>query len=122
MNRSEIETQVIDVVSKQLGVDKSEIKLESSFANDLNADSLDTVELVMNLEDDFSVTIPEEEAEAIQTVGKAVDFIVDAKIAELRMLIKQGKSAEQIAKIMKVDVKTIQDEIMKESVDAKKAE
>ena len=82
MNRSEIETQVIDVVSKQLGVDKSEIKLESSFANDLNADSLDSVELVMNLEDDFSVTIPEEEAEAIQTVGKAVDFIVAAKEAE----------------------------------------
>ncbi|MBT7657007.1 MAG: acyl carrier protein [Phycisphaerae bacterium] len=82
MNRSEIETQVIDVVSKQLGVDKSEIKLESSFANDLNADSLDTVELVMNLEDDFSVTIPEEEAEAIQTVGKAVDFIVAAQEAE----------------------------------------
>jgi acyl carrier protein len=82
MNRSEIETKVIDVVSKQLGVDKSEIKLESSFANDLNADSLDTVELVMNLEDDFSVTIPEEEAEAIQTVGKAVDFIVAAQEAE----------------------------------------
>lgn len=82
MNRAEIEIQVIDVVSKQLGVDKSEIKLESSFANDLNADSLDTVELVMNLEDDFSVTIPEEKAESIQTVGSAVDFIVAAKEAE----------------------------------------
>ena len=82
MDRAEIETKVIDVVSKQLGVDKTEIKMESSFANDLNADSLDTVELVMNLEDDFAITIPEEKAEAIQTVGSAVEFIVDAKASE----------------------------------------
>ncbi len=82
MTKAEVEAKVVDIVSTQLGVDKSEVSLSSSFANDLNADSLDTVELVMNLEDDFSVTIPEEEAEAIQTVGKAVDFIVAAKEAE----------------------------------------
>ncbi|MDP7004896.1 MAG: acyl carrier protein [Phycisphaerales bacterium] len=78
MTRAEIEAKVIDIVSKQLGVDKNEIKLESSFANDLNADSLDTVELVMELEDEFSTNIPEDQAEQIQTVGSAVDFIADA--------------------------------------------
>ena len=78
MTRAEIEAKVIDIVSKQLGVDKNDIKLESSFANDLNADSLDTVELVMELEDEFSTNIPEDKAEQIQTVGSAVDFIADA--------------------------------------------
>jgi len=78
MTRAEIEAKVIDIVSKQLGVDKSDIKLESSFANDLNADSLDTVELVMELEDEFSTNIPEDKAEQIQTVGSAVDFIANA--------------------------------------------
>ena len=78
MERAEIEAKVIDIVSAQLGVDKSEVTLASSFANDLNADSLETVELVMELEVSFSTSIPDEEAEQIQTVGNAVDFIVSA--------------------------------------------
>ena len=71
----EIEAKVIAIVSEQMGVDKSEINRDTSFINDLNADSLDTVELVMELEDEFDLQIPDEEAEKIQTVGAAVDFI-----------------------------------------------
>jgi len=82
MTRAEIESKVIDIVSTQLGVDKAEVKLESSFANDLNADSLDTVELVMELEDAFSTSIPDDKAEQIQTVGSAVDFIASASGTE----------------------------------------
>ena len=72
---AEIETKVIEIVSEQMGVDKSEITRETSFVNDLNADSLDTVELVMEFEDEFEMSIPDEEAEKIQTVGKAIDYI-----------------------------------------------
>ena len=82
MTRAEIEAKVIDIVSTQLGVDKAEVKLESSFANDLNADSLDTVELVMELEDAFSTSIPDDKAEQIQTIGSAVNFIAGASGAE----------------------------------------
>ena len=71
----EIEEKVVAIVSEQLSVDKAEISLETSFINDLNADSLDTVELVMELEDEFDLNIPDEEAEKIQTVGAAVSFI-----------------------------------------------
>ena len=60
-----------------MGVDKSEITRETSFINDLNADSLDTVELVMEFEDEFDMSIPDEEAEKIQTVGAAIDYIVN---------------------------------------------
>jgi acyl carrier protein len=60
-----------------MGVDKSEITRATSFINDLNADSLDTVELVMEFEDGFDMSIPDEEAEKIQTVGAAVDYIVN---------------------------------------------
>jgi acyl carrier protein len=74
----EIETKVIDIISEQMGVDKAEIARETSFINDLNADSLDTVELVMEFEDEFDMSIPDEEAEKIQTVGAAVDYIVNA--------------------------------------------
>jgi len=70
-----IEEKVIDIVSDQMGVDKSEITRETSFVNDLNADSLDTVELVMEFEDEFELSIPDEEAEKIQTVGQAIDHI-----------------------------------------------
>ncbi len=73
--REEILEKVKEIVSEQMGVDKSEINPETSFVNDLNADSLDTVELVMELEDEFDTSIPDEEAEKIQTVGAAVDFI-----------------------------------------------
>lgn len=71
-----IENKVIDIISEQMGVDKSEITKETSFINDLNADSLDTVELVMEFEDEFDMSIPDEEAEKIQTVGAAIDYIV----------------------------------------------
>ncbi len=71
-----IEKKVIDIISEQMGADKEEITRETSFINDLNADSLDTVELVMEFEDEFDMSIPDEEAEKIQTVGAAIDFIV----------------------------------------------
>ena len=67
--------RVTDIVSEQLGVDKDKINADTSFVNDLGADSLDTVELVMELEEEFDVTIPDEEAEKIQTVGQAVGYI-----------------------------------------------
>jgi len=72
-----VESKVIEIVSNQMGVDKAEISRETSFINDLNADSLDTVEMVMEFEDAFELNIPDEEAEKIQTVGQAIDFIVD---------------------------------------------
>ncbi len=72
-----VEAKVIEIVSEQMGVDKSEINRETSFINDLNADSLDTVELVMEFEDEFDMSIPDEEAEKIQTVGAAIDYIVN---------------------------------------------
>ena len=76
MIESEIEAKVIEIVSEQMGVDRSEITRETSFANDLNADSLDTVELVMEFEDEFETSIPDDEAEKIQTVGQAIDYIM----------------------------------------------
>jgi acyl carrier protein len=75
VTEAEIEAKVIEIVAEQMGVEKSEISRETSFANDLNADSLDTVELVMEFEDEFETSIPDEEAEKIQTVGQAIDFI-----------------------------------------------
>lgn len=73
-----IENKVVEIISEQMGVDKSEITRETSFINDLNADSLDTVELVMEFEDEFDMSIPDEEAEKIQTVGAAIDYIINA--------------------------------------------
>ena len=77
-----IENKVIEIISEQMGVDKSEISRGTSFINDLNADSLDTVELVMEFEDEFDMSIPDEEAEKIQTVGAAVDYIVGVMKSE----------------------------------------
>jgi acyl carrier protein len=70
-----IEAKVIEIVAEQMGVDKEEVSRETSFVNDLNADSLDTVELVMEFEDQFELSIPDEEAEKIQSVGNAIDYI-----------------------------------------------
>lgn len=72
---AEIEERVFQIVSEQLSVEKSELSRSTSFVNDLNADSLDTVELVMELEDAFDMTIPDEEAEKLKTVGEAIDYI-----------------------------------------------
>ena len=75
MEESQIESKVTEIVSEQMGVDKAQITRETHFINDLNADSLDTVELVMEFEDEFELSIPDEEAEKIQTVGQAIDYI-----------------------------------------------
>lgn len=80
MDRQEVLEKVKEIVSEQMGVDVAEISEQTSFINDLNADSLDTVELVMEFEDAFEMSIPDEEAEKIQTVGAAVDYIM--KISE----------------------------------------
>ena len=79
-----IENKVIEIISEQMGADKSEITRETSFINDLNADSLDTVELVMEFEDEFDMSIPDEEAEKIQTVGAAVDHIVNVAQSKIK--------------------------------------
>jgi|TARA_B110000240_G_scaffold66281_1_gene75529 acyl carrier protein len=72
---SDIEQRVRKIVSEQLGTDDDKIKNESSFIDDLGADSLDTVELVMALEEEFDTEIPDEEAEKITTVQQAIDYI-----------------------------------------------
>lgn len=78
MTEQEIEAKVIDIVAEQLGADKSKISRSTSFVEDLNADSLDTVELVMEFEDEFETSIPDEQAEKIKTVGEAIEFIKQA--------------------------------------------
>jgi acyl carrier protein len=70
-----IETRVRKIVAEQLGVNETDVKNVSSFVNDLGADSLDTVELVMALEEEFETEIPDEDAEKITTVQQAVDYI-----------------------------------------------
>jgi len=75
VEEQEIQDKVVSIVAEQMGVDKGEINRDTNFVNDLNADSLDTVELVMEFEDEFETSIPDEEAEKIQTVGQAIDFI-----------------------------------------------
>lgn len=71
---SDIEQRVKKIVAEQLGIAETEIKAESSFVDDLGADSLDTVELVMALEDAFEMEIPDEQAEKITTVQQAIDY------------------------------------------------
>ena len=70
-----VEERVIDIVAEQLGADKEKISAATHFVNDLGADSLDTVELVMELEEEFDINIPDDAAEKIQTIGEAVKHI-----------------------------------------------
>lgn len=75
MSRENITAKVTAIIVDKLGVDESEIQIESNFINDLGADSLDTVELIMELEKEFDLSIPDEDAEKIATVGNAVDYL-----------------------------------------------
>jgi|TARA_B100000809_G_C14949429_1_gene463321 acyl carrier protein len=70
-----IQERVISIVAEQLGVEKEKVTTQTHFINDLGADSLDTVELVMELEEEFEIDIPDDAAEKIQTVGQAIEFI-----------------------------------------------
>jgi len=76
-----VQERVIDIIVEQLGAEKSKVTPETSFVNDLGADSLDTVELVMELEEEFDINIPDDAAEKIQTVGQAIEFIEQASSA-----------------------------------------
>ena len=72
---SDVKSKVISIIVDKLGVDEGEVTNEASFTNDLGADSLDTVELIMEFEEEFGIEIPDEDAENITTVGSAVDYI-----------------------------------------------
>lgn len=72
---SDVKSRVISIIVDKLGVDEGEVTLEASFTNDLGADSLDTVELIMEFEKEFNIAIPDDQAENIQTVGEAVSYI-----------------------------------------------
>ena len=72
---SEIESKVKAIIVDKLGVDEAEVKAEASFTNDLGADSLDTVELIMDFEKEFGISIPDDKAEKIATVGDAIAYI-----------------------------------------------
>ena len=72
---SDVGQRIIEIVAEQLGADKSQISRVTSFINDLGADSLDTVEIVMEIEDEFDIDVPQEDAEKIQTVGQAIDYV-----------------------------------------------
>lgn len=74
---SDITSRVKAIIVDKLGVDESEVTMEASFTNDLGADSLDTVELIMEFEKEFDIQIPDDQAEKIQTVGQAVQYIED---------------------------------------------
>ncbi len=74
-NMSDIATRVKAIIVDKLGVDESEVTTEASFTNDLGADSLDTVELIMEFEKEFNIAIPDDQAEKISTVGDAISYI-----------------------------------------------
>lgn len=72
---TDIESTVKSIIVEKLGVEESDVSTDASFTNDLGADSLDTVELIMEFEKEFDLTIPDEEAEKIATVGDAIDYL-----------------------------------------------
>jgi acyl carrier protein len=74
---SDVRSKVVSIIVDKLGVEESEVVNEASFTNDLGADSLDTVELIMEFEKEFNLSIPDEEAEKIETVGDAIKYIED---------------------------------------------
>lgn len=75
LTRADIEAKVKEIIVEKLGVDEGEVTPEASFTNDLGADSLDTVELIMEFEKEFNISIPDEQAEGITTVGEAVAYV-----------------------------------------------
>ena len=77
MTRTEIETRVRQAVIEKLGIEESKVTNETSFINDIGADSLDTVELVMKFEEEFDIKIPDEDSEKIMKVGDAINYIAD---------------------------------------------
>ncbi len=79
MEKAEVEKLVKEITVEQLGVNPNEVTESASFIDDLGADSLDTVELVMALEEKFGLEIPDEDAEKIKTIGNAIDYIVEKK-------------------------------------------
>jgi acyl carrier protein len=88
-----VEERVKEIIIDQLGVDAKEVTAEASFIEDLGADSLDTVELVMALEEEFGVEIPDEDAEKISTVGEAISYIQEH--AEVQEYVVPGQGEEE---------------------------
>ncbi|MGB1216891.1 MAG: acyl carrier protein [Saprospiraceae bacterium] len=75
---SDVATKVTDIIVEQLGVEAADVVTDAHFINDLGADSLDTVELIMEFEKEFSIEIPDEQAEKISTVGEAISYVTEA--------------------------------------------
>jgi acyl carrier protein len=71
----DIKQKVVEIIVEELGVEDNEVTMEASFIEDLGADSLDTVELIMKFEEEFDIDIPDEDAEKLTTVGKAIDYL-----------------------------------------------